>query len=243
MAKRKNNKKKKKRSSTRSQAQSSSMARWFEKQIVQAERLEQAGKYQEALELLLPLEKKYPRHPDVLDMLISLGIEMKNLSAVVTYSQRLYPLQTGDVLMLDTGVIWDGYFSDFDRNFAAGKPTDNVGDAYAKLIDAVDAAADIAKPGQRASDLFKAMNDIVAPGSSGSDAGRLGHGLGMQLTEWPSLIRADDTVLEPGMVLTLEPGIDVGAGKLLVHEENIVIREDGAEFLSARASGNMPVLG
>ncbi len=153
------------------------------------------------------------------------------------------PLQTGDVLMLDTGVIWDGYFADFDRNFAAGKPTDHVVDAYAKLIDAVDAAADIAKAGQRASDLFKAMNDIVAPGSSGSDAGRLGHGLGMQLTEWPSLIRADDTVLEPGMVLTLEPGIDVGAGKLLVHEENIVIREDGAEFLSARASGNMPVLG
>ena len=72
----------------------------------------------------------------------------------------------------------------------------------------------------------------------GGDVGRLGHGLGMQLTEWPSLIPSDDTILLPGMVLTLEPGIETSGG-MLVHEENIVITETGCRFLSPRASTRM----
>jgi Xaa-Pro aminopeptidase len=49
-------------------------------------------------------------------------------------------------------------------------------------------------------------------------------------------------VLEAGMVITLEPGIETGDGMMLVHEENIVIREGGAQILSPWASGAMPVL-
>lgn len=142
------------------------------------------------------------------------------------------PLQDGDILMLDTGLIVDGYFCDFDRNFAVGPVADGAKAAHAKLIDAVDAAMAIAKPNTTAAELFHAMDQIVTGGAGGSDTGRLGHGLGMQLTEWPSLIPADHTVLTEGMVLTLEPGIDVGGGKMLVHEENIVITADGARFLS-----------
>ena len=66
--------------------------------------------------------------------------------------------------------------------------------------------------------------------------GRMGHGLGMQLTELPSHMPTDKTVLEPGMVLTLEPSMTISAGKVMVHEENLVIREDGAHLLSRRAS-------
>ena len=86
------------------------------------------------------------------------------------------------------------------------------------------------------------MDRIVTGGAGGSDAGRLGHGLGMQLTEWPSLIPADHTPLAAGMVLTLEPGIDVGNGRMIVHEENIVITTGGPRFLSAPAPRKMPVL-
>ncbi len=143
------------------------------------------------------------------------------------------PLADGDILMLDTGLVVDGYFCDFDRNFAVGTPSDTAAAAHAKLIDAVDAAMKITKPGVTAAQLFHAMDDIVTGGAGGSDTGRLGHGLGMQLTEWPSLIPADQTILSEGMVLTLEPGIDVGGGKMLVHEENIVVTSDGARFLSA----------
>lgn len=142
------------------------------------------------------------------------------------------PLATGDVLMLDTGLVWDGYFCDFDRNFSIGLPTATAKAAHDRLMAAIEAGCDAAKPGAVASDIFHAMNDIVNPGGTGSDAGRLGHGLGMQLTEWPSIIAGDHTPLVPGMVLTLEPGVQTGTDRLMVHEENIVITDTGARFLS-----------
>lgn len=148
------------------------------------------------------------------------------------------PLAAGDVLMLDTGMMCDGYFCDFDRNFSLGPPSAAVQAAHDRLIDATDAAADLARPGVTAAQLFHAMDGIVTGGAGGSDTGRLGHGLGMQLTEWPSLIPQDHTVLEPGMVLTLEPGIATGGG-MMVHEENIVITQDGCRFLSPRADRNL----
>ncbi len=152
------------------------------------------------------------------------------------------PLTRGDVLMLDTGLVHDGYFCDYDRNFAIGTPTQGVRDAHTRLIEATDAAAAIARPGTTAADLFHAMDRIVTDGAGGSDAGRLGHGLGMQLTEGLSLIPADHTPLAEGMVITLEPGIEVAPGRMLVHEENIVIREGGPEFLSPRAGSDIPVI-
>jgi len=66
--------------------------------------------------------------------------------------------------------------------------------------------------------------------------------LGMQLTEWPSIIPQDQTVLVPGMVLTLGPPVTVRDGKILVHEENIVIRAGGADFLSAPQSHDIRVI-
>ena len=152
------------------------------------------------------------------------------------------PLMAGDVLMLDTGLIRDGYFCDFDRNFSVGPPTSATRDAHARLIAATQAAFDAAKPGITAAALFDMMDQITTGGRGGSSAGRLGHGLGLQLTEPPSLIAADQTELQPGMVLTLEPGIDTGAGRIMVHEENIVITDTGAEWLSEPASADIKVL-
>lgn len=149
------------------------------------------------------------------------------------------PLMAGDVLMLDTGVVLDGYFSDFDRNWSVGAASAEVKTAFGKLVEASDAAFEIVKPGVTAAELFHAMNDVVSDGAGGTDSGRLGHGLGMSLTEWPSLIPTDHTVLEAGMVLTLEPGVAVGE-KILVHEENIAITETGARFLSPRAGRELP---
>ncbi len=152
------------------------------------------------------------------------------------------PLAAGDVLMLDTGLVRDGYFCDFDRNFSVGPPSEEVAEAHATLIRATEAGFVAAKPGATASDLFHAMDAVCTGGAGGSDAGRLGHGLGMQLTEWPSLIPGDHTMLESGMVLTLEPGVDLSGGKIMVHEENIAITEDGAVYLSTPARRDIPEL-
>lgn len=130
-----------------------------------------------------------------------------------------------------------------DRNFAVGAPAPDVQDAHARLVDAACAAFHLARPGATAADLFHCMAGFLAEGERGSPSGRFGHGLGMQITEPPSLIAADETVLRPGMVLTLEPFIELGPGRMLVHEEDIVIRAGGAEWLSTPVDPGIQVLG
>ena len=154
---------------------------------------------------------------------------------------KVAPLKKRDILMLDTGLVWDGYFCDYDRNWSVGAPSKIVSNAYSQLLEASDAAFELAKPGATASDLFHAMNSILTQNSSGTDAGRLGHGVGMSLTEWPSLIPDDHTILEKGMVLSLEPGIAI-KDKIIVHEENIEITESGARYLSTKAKKDLSVI-
>ncbi|WP_150524120.1 M24 family metallopeptidase [Roseibium sediminis] len=150
------------------------------------------------------------------------------------------PLERGDVLMLDTGATKNGYFCDFDRNFAIGPATEEVRQAHRKLVAAVLEAAAIARPGKTCADLFTTMADVL--GQSDGDVGRMGHGLGMQLTETPSITGFDTTVLQERMVLTLEPSIQLANGKMMVHEENIVIRDGEAEFLSTPVHSEIPVI-
>ena len=150
------------------------------------------------------------------------------------------PLSNGQILMLDTGATLNGYFCDFDRNYAVGTPTESAQRAYAKLYDATDAAMELARPGVRACDLFAAMAKSMD--TQNSDVGRFGHGLGMQLTEWPSLAAWDDTIIRENMVLTLEPSIEVDGGGIMVTEENILITDGAPILLSTRAPKELPVL-
>jgi hypothetical protein len=68
-----------------------------------------------------------------------------------------------------------------------------------------------------------------------NNTGRMGHGLGLQFTEPPSNMSDDHTVLEEGVVITIEPGVEYEQGKMIVHEENVVITSSGAEPLTRRA--------
>jgi len=152
-------------------------------------------------------------------------------------------LEDGDVLILDTGCTFDGYFCDFDRNFAVGHADEAARRAYRVAWRATEAGLKAVRPGATCAELFAAMQAVLEEGGAlGNDVGRLGHGLGMQLTEWPSHTPWDRTELKPGMVLTLEPGMTFAPGKVMVHEENIVVREDGAELLTRRAAPDLPVI-
>ena len=153
------------------------------------------------------------------------------------------PLRPGDLLMLDTGAVHDGYFCDFDRNFAIGRADEATRVAYRRLHAAIEAALAVAAPGTTCAELHQTMRAVlVEAGGADTGTGRFGHGLGSRLTEWPSLIASDHTPLEPGMVLTLEPSVEVSPGRIMVHEENIVIRAVGCELLSPRAAAELPVL-
>lgn len=152
-------------------------------------------------------------------------------------------ISEGDLMIMDTGALFDGYSCDFDRNFAFGYASDEAKRAYDVAYRATDAALKTARPGITASELWKSMARVLEDaGCEGHLIGRMGHGLGMQVTEWPSLMAADHTILEEGMVLTLEPGLEYGDGKLMLHEENFVMREDGPQLLTRRAAAELPII-
>ncbi len=108
---------------------------------------------------------------------------------------------------------------------------------------ATEAGIAAARPGATTDEVFAAMARIIeAAGSIGNNVGRLGHGLGMQLTEPPSNMPGDGTILEAGMVLTIEPGIEYAPGRMIVHEENVEITGSGARLLTVRAPLEMPLI-
>ncbi len=149
----------------------------------------------------------------------------------------------GDVLIIDTGTTFDGYFCDFDRNFSFESLSETSRKAHEVVHRATDAGFAAARPGATTTDVWLAMWSVLeAGGALGNSVGRMGHGLGMQLTEWPSVRAGDDTPLSPGAILTLEPGMTFAPGQQLVHEENIVITEDGAEYLTVRAPLEMSMV-
>lgn len=153
-------------------------------------------------------------------------------------------LQEGDILFIDTGATYDGYFCDFDRNYAVGTVDDAARRAHEAMWRATEAGIAAARPGATAEEVFRAMAPICeAAGSLGNNVGRMGHGLGLQLTEPPSNMPGDATVLQPGMVLTIEPGIEYAPGRMITHEENLAVTEDGAELLTERAPRELPIIG
>src|SRR5262249_13208203 len=160
-------------------------------------------------------------------------------------------LGPGDVLIIDAGCCIDNYWCDFNRNFAFGGASDPVLRAYKALFTATDAGLAAVRPGQRTSDVFAAMSSVLSgDGAPGGTVGRMGHGIGLLAPEPPSVNATDTTVLQPGMVITLEPSISFAATErdgvekrcMMVHEENLVVTEDGYELLTERTREELPVI-
>ena len=154
----------------------------------------------------------------------------------IIYEPTNRVIKNGDILFLDTGSTFDGYFCDFDRNYSIGKASKIVNDVYEILWIATQNAIEVAKPGLLLSDIWKLMvNTLTKYLPNNFSKGRFGHGFGLQLTEPPSITFDNTMIIQTNMVLTIEPSIEFAPGKMLVHEENIVITENGAELLSTRA--------
>ena len=111
-------------------------------------------------------------------------------------------LKSGDILFVDTGSTYDGYFCDFDRNYSIGKASKTVNDVYEILWIATQDTIELATPGLFLSDLWKIMaNSLNKYLPNNFNKGRFGHGFGLQLTEPPSVTFNNNMKLEPNMVL------------------------------------------
>jgi len=79
-------------------------------------------------------------------------------------------------------------------------------------------------------------------GLSSNSVGRMGHGIGLQLTEPPSIMSNDNTILKENMIITIEPCYEYLPRKMIVFEENILITKDGYELLTTRTPKLLPII-
>jgi len=156
-------------------------------------------------------------------------------------------LREGDMLIIDTGSMREGYYCDFNRNWYIGDAADipkELAAVQKALYAAVDAGIKAARTGHNTADIFHAMSAKL-PGPE-STVGRAGHGSGLAITEWPSILPAvanQNVTLEEGMIFSIEPSLSFGdRGQFLVHEEVIVVRGNGGELLSERGPRTIPVI-
>jgi len=152
-------------------------------------------------------------------------------------------LQDGEILIIDTGTTLDGYFCDFDRNYGFGNISSESEKAYNTLWEATESGLNAARPGSTCSDINNAMHSVLQKaGLIFNNVGRMGHGLGLQLTEPPSIMYNDNTILQENMIITIEPCFEYKSNTMLVHEENILITSNGYERLTSRTPKKIPII-
>jgi Xaa-Pro dipeptidase len=144
------------------------------------------------------------------------------------------PLQAGDLITVDCGVVHEGYLADITRTFACGHLSEELQRVYDTVLRANAAARDAARAGIRAQDLDRAARQVIGEAGYGEFfVHRTGHGLGLEEHEPPYLVEGNEQPLHPGMVFTIEPGIYIrGLGGVRI-EDDVVITDAGAETLTA----------
>ncbi len=143
-------------------------------------------------------------------------------------------LELGDALVFDIGATLGGYPSDITRMAIVGHAPEVYDEVHSVVERAWQAAAAAARPGVRAHEVDDAARQVITDAGYGEYfVHRTGHGLGLEVHEPPYLTSTSQTVLETGMVFSIEPGIYL-PGRFGVRLEDIVIlREDGPDTLSS----------
>ena len=143
------------------------------------------------------------------------------------------PLRKRELVVLDQGAILCGYCSDMTRTVFVGRATPRVRGLYEAVLDAQQAAKAVIRPGITAGDVDRAARQVLKR----SNLARYfthstGHGLGLEVHEMPRIGRGDRTILQEGMVLTVEPGVYLeGLGGIRI-EDDVVVTARGAVDLT-----------
>ncbi len=136
-------------------------------------------------------------------------------------------------LLVDMGVMVDGYCSDMTRTVFFGKPTPRFKEIFGIVQEANRAVIDAIKPGLRCCDMDTLSRDIISKYGYGEYYGHaLGHSVGLEIHEMPSFSKTCETVMEPGMVITVEPGIYIPGDTGVRIEDLVVVTETGCEVLT-----------
>jgi Xaa-Pro aminopeptidase len=171
-----------------------------------------------------------------------LGAENASFETIVASGQRSAmphgrasdkKLRKGDFVTLDFGCLYQGYASDITRTVVLGKATEKQKKIYDIVLTAQRAACKAVRPGMACSRLDSVARDIIMKAGYGDNFGHgLGHGIGLMVHDKPVLSPQSNDVLEPGMVVTIEPGIYISNWGGVRIEDDVLVTANGGQILS-----------
>ena len=160
-------------------------------------------------------------------------------------SRQLQTIEEGTVLMVDDGCLVEGYTSDITRTFVLGKPTQKMKDVFAIVHEAQQAALRAARPGVELASVDAAARKVIVDAGYGPGfkyfSHRVGHGIGMDMHEWPYFVHNNmfgwelNPKLAAGMTLSDEPGIYIPGEFGIRLEDDMLVGENGAELLTPQS--------
>jgi Xaa-Pro aminopeptidase len=167
-------------------------------------------------------------------VLVASGVGNYALATGAPLDRALLP---GDMLWFDSGCAVDGFWSDFSRAGVVGRPSADQRDAQRRIVELTARGVGMVRPGVPIAEIASVVDEGVRTIGLPVDvatsdlAARVGHGVGFDVTEPPHVAAADPTILAPGMVITIEPGVAASFG--LFHcEEVVAVTATGHEVLS-----------
>lgn len=173
------------------------------------------------------------------------SLNVDEFTALPHGSRQSQTLREGSIVMLDDGCSVEGYTSDITRTFVLGKATDKMKRVFDLVKRAQAAAVETAKPGVVTADVDAAARKVIVDGGYGPGftyfTHRVGHGIGMDMHEWPYFVKNDmfgwerAPRLKAGMVLSDEPGIYIRGEFGVRLEDDLHITESGSELFTPQS--------
>jgi len=162
-----------------------------------------------------------------------IGLSSGENTSIQHYRPGRRTLKQGDFLLIDFGAQHKGYNADITRTFSVGKPTAKMQEIYDVVLRANCAGIEALRPGTSGRLSDTAARDVVAASPYDESCfGPVGHGLGLEVHEAPVLSQRTTDTLQPGIVVTVEPGIYIpGFGGVRI-EEDVLVTDDGYDILT-----------
>jgi Xaa-Pro aminopeptidase len=136
-------------------------------------------------------------------------------------------IEAGDIVTMDYGCYYNGYVSDITRTVAVGEPNAKLKEVYDIVLEAQLRGMAGIKPGLTGKEADAITRDYITEKGYGEFFGHsTGHGIGLEIHEGPGLSMKSDVVLEPGMVVTCEPGIYIpGLGGVRIEDDTLITKD------------------
>jgi Xaa-Pro dipeptidase len=167
------------------------------------------------------------------------SVQVGEFSALPHGSVQPQKIREGAIVLIDDGCRVEGYLSDISRTMVLGKPTDKMRKVFDIVHKAQSAALAAARPGVPCQAVDAAARMVITDAGYGPDythfSHRVGHGMGMDIHEWPYLVRGNTLPLAPHMTFSDEPGIYIRGEFGVRLEDDMHITESGAELFTPQS--------